>query len=189
MTRRICLRQAIVSDAGSIAKLHAHSWQTAYRGLLSNEYLDNDLEGERTAYWTTKMPSLTEKEFVLVALDDDEIIGFIAVMDLPEKGYAVLVDNLHVRPDLKGHGIGRSLMSAAAGRLVKEGVTSFYLWVLVGNVAAEHFYQSLGGTALDSKESLFGGRVVAARRFAWSDLKVLFSHKEKPLLKNGQVLL
>ena len=44
-----------------IATLHAASWMSAYRGLLSDEYLDNDLEGERKKYWLKKMPTITEQ--------------------------------------------------------------------------------------------------------------------------------
>jgi len=170
-TSEISLREATSADSDLIAKLHAQSWRSAYRSVLSDEYLDNDLEGERTAYWRKKMPSLMDKEFVLVAVRRAEMIGFIAVMDLPENGYSALVDNLHVRPDLKGLGIGVSLMKAAATRLIDTGRNSFYLWVLKGNVPAEKFYLAIGGNAADLSESLFGGQVVAARRFVWPDLK------------------
>src|ERR1044071_7204849 len=105
------LRPATADDTASIANLHAASWIIAYRGLLSDEYLDNDLAGERIAYWSRKVPSLSEREFIIMATDDhDRAAGFIAVMDHPDAGYSALVDNLHVRPDLKGKGIGKSLM-------------------------------------------------------------------------------
>src|SRR5262245_563679 len=96
------IRDAKTSEADAIASLHAASWMTAYRGLLTDEYLDNDLDGERKKYWTQKMPTITGKEFVLVAEQDKQIIGFAAVLDKPEAGFDALVDNLHVRPDLKG---------------------------------------------------------------------------------------
>jgi GNAT superfamily N-acetyltransferase len=161
-------RLATKDDAILIANLHASSWKIAYRGLLSDEYLDNDLAGERIAYWSGKVCSLTAGEFILMAVDTTgDIEGFIAVMDLPEKGYSALVDNLHVRPDLKGRGIGKALMQRAAQILVDSGRTNYYLWVLNGNEPACRFYESIGGVPADEKTVHFGGKDVLATRFVW----------------------
>jgi GNAT superfamily N-acetyltransferase len=162
------LRPATKDDAIVIAKLHATSWRIAYRGLLSDEYLDNDLAGERIAYWSRKLTTLTEREFILLAMSHEgDIEGFIAVMNQPESGYVALVDNLHVRPDLKGRGIGRALMQAAARQLLVSGRTNYYLWVLNGNEPACRFYESIGGIAGDERIVHFGGRDVKATRFGW----------------------
>ena len=112
------IRDAKLSEAADIATLHATSWMSAYRGLLSDEYLDNDLEGERKKYWLEKMPTIKGKEFVLVAEHGGELVGFAAVLDQPDAGFDALVDNLHVRPDLKGLGIGSELLRAVAKRLL-----------------------------------------------------------------------
>lgn len=168
MTKPI-LRSATMDDTKTIAELHASSWIIAYRGLLSDAYLDNDLAGERLAYWTKKMPSLTSREFIILATDDqDRPAGFIAVMDQPEIGYSALVDNLHVRPDLKGRGIGRLLMQQAARTLLDSGRTSYYLWVLNGNDPACRFYESVGGVAADETTVHFGGKDVKATRYVWN---------------------
>jgi GNAT superfamily N-acetyltransferase len=162
------LRSATADDTMSIAQLHAASWIIAYRGLLSDDYLDNDLAGERITYWMKKMPALTSREFIIMATDDQgSPAGFIAVMDQPEIGYSALVDNLHVRPDLKGQGIGRSLMQEAARVLLRSGRTSYYLWVLNGNDPACRFYESVGGVAADETTVHFGGKDVKATRYVW----------------------
>ena len=163
------LRSATKDDAIMIANLHASSWRIAYRGLLSDEYLDNDLAGERIAYWSGKMTTLTESEFILLAMNQaGDIEGFIAVMDEPESGYVALVDNLHVRPDLKGRGIGKVLMQAAARRLLGSGRSNYYLWVLNGNEPAARFYESIGGIPEDERTVHFGGKDVKATRFGWA---------------------
>jgi ribosomal protein S18 acetylase RimI-like enzyme len=164
------IREAKLSEAEAIASLHAASWMTAYRGLLSDKYLDNDLEGERRKYWLKKMPEFTNREFVLVAEEGGELIGFVAVLDKPEAGFDALVDNLHVRPDLKGRGIGGKLLNAVAARLLDTQRKSFYLFVLKGNTGAENFYLAKGGTPLDILTHDFGGKTVQATRFAWEQL-------------------
>jgi GNAT superfamily N-acetyltransferase len=165
------IRDAKLSEANAIASLHASSWMTAYRGLLTDEYLDNDLEGERKKHWSEKMPAITDKEFVLVAENEGELIGFVAVLDKPEAGFDALVDNLHVRPDMKGRGIGGLLLNAVAARLLDMRRKSFYLFVLKGNISAENFYLAKGGQPMDVMTHEFGGKVVQATRFAWEHLE------------------
>ena len=165
------IRDAKASEADAIANLHTISWMSAYRGLLSDNYLDNNLLDERKKHWAEKMQALTKKEFVLVAEQNGELVGFVAVLDIPEAGFDVLVDNLHVVPGLKGLGIGGQLLNAVAGRLLRTGRKSFYLFVLRGNTAAEKFYLAKGGRAMDVKTHEFGGKVVQAVRFGWDQLE------------------
>lgn len=169
----IRIRQATRDDHSNIGKLHAQSWMSAYRGLLADSYLDNDLPGERTNYWNKKMSLLSPREFVLVAEQGNDLAGFIALIDRPEKEYDAFIDNLHVRPDLKGKGIGRRLMRVAAQELLKTDRKSVYLWVLKGNVAAEAFYKSRGGRPVDTTFGNFGGTIISETRFVWDTLDTL----------------
>jgi GNAT superfamily N-acetyltransferase len=169
----ISFRDYKLSDADAIGTLHAQSWFTAYRGILLDSYLDNDLQAERKRYWRGKLPTLSSKEFIIVAENDEGVVGFAAVMDEPENGYEALLDNLHVRPDLKGKGLGGQLMKAVAERLQATGRSSFYLWVLKGNVAAEEFYKAKYGVPADVSSTEFGGKTVGKTRFIWTDLNML----------------
>jgi len=167
-------RMASTSDAATIGRLHAASWIIAYRGILLDEYLDNDLQGERVTYWTKKMSQLKDNEFIVMAHDPNGVAeGFISIMDEPEQGYVALVDNLHVRPDLKGRGIGRALMQHAARALTTSGRLNYYLWVLDGNTPAAKFYQSIGGSPADGRIVHFGGKDVGATRYVWPDFDTL----------------
>ena len=169
MSSKTTFRLASRNDAAVIAQLHAASWMIAYRGILLDAYLDNDLAGERSAYWSKKMTQLNDKEFILLAENGQGVAeGFISIMDEPEAGCSALVDNLHVRPDLKGRGIGKALMQHAARALNDSGRTSYYLWVLHGNDSAMKFYRSVGGVEADEKVVPFGGKDVKATRFVWT---------------------
>lgn len=54
-------REAEATDADKIATLHAESWKRAYRGHLSDAYLDGPIEDERRSVWqarfATEQPS------------------------------------------------------------------------------------------------------------------------------------
>jgi ribosomal protein S18 acetylase RimI-like enzyme len=171
----LTVREAALNDFEKIAELHAWSWLNTYRGILPDSYLDNNLIGERTSYWQRKMSLLTEKEFVLMAEDGNNPVGFIAVLDRPENGYDAFVDNLHVSPDRKGRGIGKLLMQEAAKKLSSTNRRSAYLWVLKGNNSAEHFYQALGGKPEDISTATFGNKSVEQIRYSWSSFDGLLS--------------
>jgi ribosomal protein S18 acetylase RimI-like enzyme len=169
--KTVKIRDAKASEADAIANLHAISWMSAYRGLLTDEYLNNNLLEERKKHWAGKMRALTKKEFVLVAEQNGLLVGFAAVLDIPEAGFDVLLDNLHVLPELKGLGIGGQLLNAVADRLLSTGRKSFYLFVLKGNTAAEKFYLAKDGQPLDVITQEFGGKIVQATRFGWDQLE------------------
>ena len=176
--KKVNIIEATVSDSAVIGALHAESWRIAYRGLLSDEYLDNDLDGERKKYWARKMVSLKPGEFVLLAEADSVVVGFISIMDVPDAGYSALVDNLHVRPQLKGLGVGGTMMRAAAKRLISDNKFNFYLWVLEGNIPAEKFYLAKFGRPVDRAQSEFGGKMVWATRFVWDNFDNLLGQDD-----------
>ncbi len=169
----VSIRQATPADSKIIADLHAQSWLNTYRGLLPDHFLDNDLHAERLKYWTGKMTELRHNDFVLLAVDGDVPVGFVAVLDKPEAGFDAFIDNLHVRADQKGKGIGRALMKAVAERLRDSKRHSVYLWVLNGNAAAEKFYYAVGARSADTTTARFGDTQVVQKRFVWHTLDSL----------------
>ncbi|HJY37949.1 MAG TPA: GNAT family N-acetyltransferase [Steroidobacteraceae bacterium] len=51
---------------------------------------------------------------------------------------------MHVDPDWWGRGAGQALLASARAYLLDSGFTRALLWVLVGNVRAERFYEQDG---------------------------------------------
>ena len=54
------------------------------------------------------------------------------------------LEDLFVRPEARGHGLGRALLVELARTAVTNGWTRFEWWVLDWNVEAQGFYRSLG---------------------------------------------
>jgi GNAT superfamily N-acetyltransferase len=61
--------------------------------------------------------------------------------------HGIWLEDLYVRPEHRGRGIGKALMAGLAKRCVDEGLPRLAWWVLNWNEPSRVFYRSLGATA------------------------------------------
>ena len=181
------IRLASKRDANAIAILHANSWNLAYRGIFSNEYLDGPVEKERLTTWKKRFLVPSKQQLVWVAEDDDKILmGFICLFLNSDPVWGTLIDNLHIRGDLKRKGMGTSLMEwAAKWLLINESDTKIYLWVLEKNNRARVFYDALQGKSVETRLELQAdGSRVPAIRYTWESPQILLEeiHKKNNFL-------
>jgi GNAT superfamily N-acetyltransferase len=150
----LTLREAAERDFAAIARLHADSWRSAYRGMLSDEYLDHRVHLERTTLWQQRFSEWAEKPFfVILAEVEEELAGFGCVFPDEHPTYGAFLDNLHVVPQRTGQGIGRRLLSAVAERLLTdERRGGLYLWVIEQNARARQFYAKAGALEVECAE-------------------------------------
>lgn len=143
------LRPAEPGDADAIADLHAASWRSAYRGMFSDAYLDGDVVAERRRQWAKRLRiEPRPDQGVFVAFEGDACVGFLCLFLESDPAWGPLLDNLHVRPDVKGQGIGRRLLEAGRAWMKGRGAFSqWHLWVLEANVPTRKFYEHLGWIA------------------------------------------
>ena len=69
------IRPAVDGDADAMGRLHVRAWQTAYRGVMPDEYLDGPQAGERISMWRGRI-SRTDLPPLLVADIAGEVVGF-----------------------------------------------------------------------------------------------------------------
>jgi GNAT superfamily N-acetyltransferase len=139
------IRRADPADAIAVAQVHVRSWQAAYRNLLPDDYLDQlRPEGRAEKYEFASVDPRMPR--TIVAVEGSLIHGFATTVpardpDLPLCGeiYALYVD-----PSQWGRGLGVALLSAARAHLFQSGFRKAALWVLTGNVRADHFYRMDG---------------------------------------------
>lgn len=173
MTAAVRLRDAVGDDGPAIAALHAASWRSAYRGLVPDAALGDDLPAGRLAHWRERFRALPAAGFVLLAEDEDALLGFAAVWPDPDGGPGGLLDNLHVRPDARGRGVGRLLLGASAARLAAAGRGTLHLWLVRGNAPAARFYEGLGAVPADGRVEAFPGGLVEEVRYVFRDTAAL----------------
>jgi GNAT superfamily N-acetyltransferase len=139
------VRPATPDDTYDVARVHVRSWQSAYRGLIAQEYLDS-LEPETWAGRYTFGRMGIGLPSTLVAVNGSTICGLATTglcrdIDLSNFGelMAIYVDPAYIRT-----GVGRLLIEAARERLRGVGVAAAALWVLDGNARARRFYERDG---------------------------------------------
>jgi GNAT superfamily N-acetyltransferase len=170
------IRAADLADAGAIAQLHAHSWQSAYRGILSDEFLQGPLHENRRVLWHTRLSDTDRADqFILVDEEGGALRGFACAFLEADPEWGCLLDNLHVVPDLKGRGLGGQLMTAVAQRvLISNPDSGLHLWAYEQNLAARRFYERLGGIISERHAEIApDGTEVNAVRYFWSELSGL----------------
>ncbi|MCP5081072.1 MAG: GNAT family N-acetyltransferase [Alphaproteobacteria bacterium] len=179
MNDEIVMRAATEQDAGAITTLHVASWQSSYRGVLPDSYLDGEAETERGAHWNETLSGLGPKDLVLLAEDEQGLRGFISVYWRKEPGFDAYLDNLHVRPGHRGGGLGRQLLAGALQRLIAQGARNLCLWAFDQNQGAIRFYERLGGRSLERGFDDFAGSNAPHTKIAWDDLPAFLAACKK----------
>jgi GNAT superfamily N-acetyltransferase len=139
------VRPAVPQDAYDAARVQVRSWQSAYRGLIAQEYLDSLTPEVWAGRYTfgrmgIRLPS------TLVAVDGATICGLATTGLCRDKDLANFREliAIYVDPAYMRTGVGRLLIAAARERLRGLGVTAASLWVLDGNARARRFYERDG---------------------------------------------
>ncbi len=162
-------RQATYDDARCIATLHAHSWRSAYRGALRDEFLDGGIDEDRRNVWEARLAAPAPNQLVIVAHENERVVGFACAYGSADAEWGTLLDNLHVRREGQRRGTGRRLMSeVAAWCSAHHASRGLYLWGLEQNEPARRFYERLG--AVDRGGDIWvppGGGEVRQRRYVW----------------------
>ncbi|GAL30249.1 histone acetyltransferase HPA2 and related acetyltransferases [Vibrio variabilis] len=139
-------RVAEYADFQGVAQLHAESWQTAYKGIMRQSYLDETVLEDKQLIWQTRLLNPPFSQHVLVAEEEGKLLGFICLFGNHNVDYGTIIDNLHVTPEAQRRGIAKQLIIQAV-----EWAEKFYpdngvfLEVLADNANAIKFYESLGG--------------------------------------------
>jgi len=101
----------------------------------------------------------------LIAEEKGEAAGFALFFPVYStwRGRALHLEDLFVRPQFRGDGIGKALLTRVAALAVERGCVLLYWHVLNWNQPAIDFYRSLGATMLeDWRRMRLGGDALAA---------------------------
>ena len=162
----LTLRDATSSDVALINDIHVRSRRVAYRGQVSDHYLDVTMPAASLAEWQRRLPELLAGAGrVLVAEAGGEPIGFVCAV-APDADGSVYINNLHALPERKGLGVGTALLDAASRWARTSGARAMHLKVLETNTPAIGFYESLGWRCTGRVDDAWGDSKIVALIYA-----------------------
>ncbi|MFE7035726.1 GNAT family N-acetyltransferase [Streptomyces sp. NPDC057621] len=155
------IREMTLSDCPRVAEIRIRGWQSAYKGLMPQAYLDGlDVAVElprRRAHFEQAGPGVVN----LVAESAGQVVGWAChgpyrggeprAQDAGGAGDAELYA-IYVDPGRTGGGVGRALLLASVERCAAAGHDRMLLWVLRENAGARRFYERAGFTADGTEE-------------------------------------
>lgn len=165
------IRAAEPADADAIAALHADSWRRSYRGMMPDVYLDGDVLDDRRRVWRERFAAPRPDQRAWLVVDQAGAAGFVCLFGDGDPVLGAYVDNLHVRHDQQGGGLGAALLRrAAAWTLAERPGSGLYLLAKEANGPARGFYRRLGAVE-DAREVVAdpGGGSGPAVRCVWPD--------------------
>jgi GNAT superfamily N-acetyltransferase len=143
------VRAAEASDAAAIAALQVRSWQTAYRGIVPDAFLDSLAEDAWLERWTDALTGAGPEgihPLVSAATWDGPPCAVAAcgpAME-PTAGLVGQLYVLYVDPPSWGCGHGSALLRRVHELLAADGHDVVVLWVAVANARSIGFYEHHG---------------------------------------------
>ena len=170
------LREAVFTDAASIARVHIDSWRTTYRGIVSDSHLASLSYDQRENWWKSALENEISIVFVAESEEPKQIIGFVKGgqerSNNPE--YTGELGAIYLLEDYRRQGIGKRLVITLVKKLIERGHNSMLVWVLAKNPYRK-FYEKLGGKYLSSKQIEIGGPSYEEIAYGWKDLDAMIT--------------
>lgn len=162
------IREANVQDARSISQIKVNGWKTAYKGIVDDEFLNNMSyeENYEKVYQrlSDKDSAANVKTYVYEDDDTKEILGFVTFGEVYEKEKDYEYDSelyaIYVKPEEKGRGIGKELITFVKRYFKNLGYRNMILYCLKDNLPSRGFYERMGGVVSKEKENMIGSQLL-----------------------------
>ena len=164
------IRRARGDRVPAIAELYVSNQKEAYRGLLSDEYL-NALTPERAAEKWAAYPA--DGGTLFLAEESGALLGFAACKRDETLADCLYLDSLHVAAASRGRGVGRALIARVAQFARESGLRKMSVCVVRGNDRARALYVSLGARHFSCFTDDFGGTPSRSEKLLWDELPAL----------------
>ncbi|MGX1547891.1 N-acetyltransferase family protein [Streptomyces adustus] len=156
----LVVRDMEFADCDRVSEIRVRGWQSAYRGLMPQAYLDGlsaAADAERRRTWFTRGDVRVGN---LVAERDGELVGWAA--HGPYRDSEVRTEDaelyaIYVHPGHYGGGVGRALLAESVRLRTAAGHPRMFLWVLKENTGARRFYERAGFRADGAEEPFEAG--------------------------------
>lgn len=173
-------RKAGISDALGIAKVHIDTWRSAYKGIISDDFLQSlDYKG-RESQWKERLENQEKNHFFYVVEDElRNIIGFAVggleqfepnIEDPITSKYDGELLAIYVLEDYQRKGIGAQLVQKVVKNLLEHAINSMLVWALKES-KYRAFYEKLGGKYLTENYKEISGDKYIVVSYGWDNIK------------------
>ncbi len=168
------VRPAVPADLFSIAAVRVNTWQSAYRGILPDEFLDrlsiqDVIERWKPKYFESRLPGV---EAFVAENSQKAVIAFAFCGPEPsqDSDYDSEIYTLYVLPQNQNQGVGRALFGACVRHLLQRiACQNLLVWVIAEN-PYRRFYEKLGGKPVRQKSIEIGGMTFSEIAYGWQGL-------------------
>lgn len=167
------VRPAEAWDAAAIARVHVATWRSAYRELLTADFLASLDQSQYEERWARSLGDASAR--VYVAENADGVVGFASggPERAGEAGFSGELYAIYVLPDAQGRGHGRRLVQAVVAGVRELGLKDMIVWVLRDNAPARKFYERLGGMYVREQPITIGSVLLHEVSYGWRSLNDL----------------
>lgn len=154
----IDVRPARAADAAELADVYALAWREAYSGIIPTLTLERMIVHRSPAWWRGVMT----RRSILVLDVSGTVVGYTTFAPAAGRGTngAAELQELYLRPEYQGIGLGQRLFTAALRRVKTRGYTRVLVRALADNDRANAFYLRHGGRLVARSEESLGGRAL-----------------------------
>lgn len=152
----IDVRPARSGDAADLANVYALSWREAYSGIIPSVTLERMIVRRGAGWWREAL----RRRSLLVLDVGGLVVGYasFAVVRSGTHGRHAEVQELYLRPEYQGVGLGSRLFSNVLRRVKDRGYARVLLRALAENDRANGFYERHGGKVIARSSEALGGR-------------------------------
>ena len=129
-----------------IAELRHRIWDTTYRGIYSDERIDNYDYEEHRQRDLRRIQDISYRVYLITNVDDP--IGYFTFLTTE----TVYIQLLYIRQEYQRQGIGKQAFALIREHCRVHGFDKFTCNCNSHNYSAQNFYRSMGGTIIKRNE-------------------------------------
>jgi ribosomal protein S18 acetylase RimI-like enzyme len=160
-------RPARTGDAAQLAEVHAAAWREAYAGIIPALTLQRMIIRRSAAWWRSALA----RRSILVLDVGGTVCGYASFV--PTNGRArhgaAEVQELYLKPEYQGIGLGVRLFDAVLKRIGARGYRRVLVRALADNDRATGFYVRRGGKLVARTDESLGGKTLPC---VWYEFRV-----------------
>lgn len=169
------IREAKVSDARGIAKVHVDCWKTTYKGIVSNVYLERMSYEKRTEAWTQNIER-TDNYVLVAESKEGKIIGFAdgSKRESNQVKNSVDLTSIYILEEYQGRGVGKKLVEKLFAHFNELGYEKVFVEVLEDN-KSRSFYEKMGARYSHTTTTVIQGEELNLSIYEWDNINSVLS--------------